>query len=315
MKSQTLPEVITVETVAELRRVVKRYGRLVALHGIDLRLSTGEVVALLGPNGAGKSTAINVLLGLRAPDEGLALLFGEDARSVDVRARIGATPQETSFPETLRVREVVELVQAHYPKRWPSCELLDRFQLGEVANRLTGGLSGGQKRRLAVALAFAGKPEAVFLDEPTTGLDVAARQAVWEAIRTFVCDGGSVLLTTHYMEEVEALATRVVLVNHGRVVAQGDPSQIRAQVGLSRISFRLTNPESLTGFSSIVRQDTNGSQVNLYCRDPDSAVRELVSREIPFEGIRVEPVSLEEAFLALTGGHETDEACVGTCAG
>jgi ABC-2 type transport system ATP-binding protein len=211
---------------AALRGVTKRFAGVIALDGVDLELRTGELLALLGPNGAGKTTALSILLGLRRPDTGQAELFGADPRRPASRVAIGVTPQEASFPPTLRVGEVVDLVRAHFPAPVSTAELLARFGLTERARRQVGGLSGGERRRLSVALAFAGRPLAVFLDEPTTGLDVEARRGVWTELGGYAASGGTVLLTTHYLEEAEALATRVALLCRGSIVANGSPQQL-----------------------------------------------------------------------------------------
>jgi ABC-2 type transport system ATP-binding protein len=219
--------------VAELRAVHKRYGEADALRGLDLQLHPGELVALLGPNGAGKTTAVSILLGQRRPDAGSARLFGQDPTAPAARRAVGVTPQETRFPDNLTVAEVVDLVRVHYPEPATTRELLGRFGLAEVAGRHAGGLSGGQQRRLAAALAFAGRPRAVIMDEPTTGLDVEARHGLWEIVRDFVGQGGAVLLTTHYLEEAQALASRVVMLARGRAVAQGSVGDLIARAGRS----------------------------------------------------------------------------------
>jgi ABC-2 type transport system ATP-binding protein len=202
-------------------------------------------VALLGPNGAGKTTAVSVLLGQRRPDAGSARLFGRDPTLPATRRPVGATPQQAGFPDNLTVREVVDLVRVHYPDPAPTQQLLGRFGLAELADRRAGGLSGGQQRRLAAALAFAGRPRLVVLDEPTTGLDVEARRRLWETIRAFVAGGGAVLLTTHYVEEAQALATRVVVIAGGTIVAHGSVDDIAAQAGLSRGHLRAPAPPGL----------------------------------------------------------------------
>jgi ABC-2 type transport system ATP-binding protein len=200
----------TVE-IAELRGIEKRFGRVAALRGVDLSVSAGEVVALLGPNGAGKTTLVNILLGIRRPDAGEVRVVGS----------IGVTPQEMSFPPTLRVREIVDFVRAHFPEAPQTAALLERFDLADLARRQAGGLSGGQQRRLAIAVAFAGNPKLAVLDEPTAGLDVESRLAVWQEIKGYAAAGGAVLLTTHHLEEAEALATRIVVLANGAVVAEG----------------------------------------------------------------------------------------------
>jgi ABC-2 type transport system ATP-binding protein len=212
---------------AELAGVEKRLGPNQALAGVDLALDEGEVLALLGPNGAGKSTAVGILLGLRRPDAGTARVFGRDPRLPEARLPLGSTPQDVSFPPTLRVREVIELVRAHYDEPAPLEELVERFGLGQLERRQGGGLSAGERRRLALALAFAGRPRAVLLDEPTTGLDVESRRAIWAHVREFSAGGGSVLLTTHSLAEAEELASRVAVIHRGRIVAVGTVADVR----------------------------------------------------------------------------------------
>jgi ABC-2 type transport system ATP-binding protein len=214
-----------------LKRVVKRLRTTIALAGVSLDVRSGEIVAVLGPNGAGKTTAVRIMLGLRRPDEGEALLFGRDPRDPKSRLTVGATPQELEFPGTLLVREILDFAARHYPAPRQADNLLDQFGLLELARRQVGGLSGGERRRLAVAVAFAGNPAAVFLDEPTTGLDVESRRRVWAAVRCFREGGGTVLLTTHYLEEAEALATRVVLLAKGEVVGDGAPGAVKERLG------------------------------------------------------------------------------------
>jgi ABC-2 type transport system ATP-binding protein len=216
---------------AALRGVTKRFGAVVALDGVDLELRRRDVLALLGPNGAGKTTALSLMLGLRRADAGRAELFGMDPRRPASRTSVGVTPQETSFPPTLRVREIVDLVRAHFGTPFATEELLRRFGLADSSRRQAGGLSGGERRHLAVALAFAGQPLAVFLDEPTTGLDVEARRVVWSELQAYAAQGGTILLTTHYLEEAEALASRVVLLAHGRIRAEGSPRQLASAHG------------------------------------------------------------------------------------
>jgi ABC-2 type transport system ATP-binding protein len=227
---------------ARLEHVVKRYGQVAALADFSLTVAEAEIVALLGPNGAGKTTAVNLLLGLRHTDSGRVELFGRDPRAWQARFDVGATPQEMSFPPTLRVREIVEFARAHYPNARATGEVLAQFGLEEVATRQVGGISGGQRRRLAVALAFAGSPRLAVLDEPTTGLDVEARRAVWVILGEYACAGGAVLLTTHNLDEAEALADRIVVVSHGAVLADGTPADLRtpADRNLEDAYLRLT---------------------------------------------------------------------------
>ena len=286
---------------AALDGVSKRFRQVEALRGFSLTVHAGEVVALLGPNGAGKTTALSILLGLRAPDEGTARLFGRNPRNVSVRRLIGATPQEIGFPTTLRVAEVVDLVRAHYPDSRATEEVLSGCGLEDVAHRQVGGLSGGQKRRLALGLAFTGNPRAVFLDEPTTGLDVEARRRAWGAVRAYAANGGTVLLTTHYLEEADALATRVVVIAAGAAVAEGSPKDVKARTGLKRIRIEADGLPELPG---VARATRAGRLHTLYAADPGAVINSLVEHGVPLEGLEVTSVSLEEAFLSLTGRSE-----------
>ena len=286
--------------IAELNNVEKRYGTVEALRGVDLEVERGELVALLGPNGAGKTTAVNVLLGQRKPDKGTARLFGRKPTEPAARALIGVTPQQTAFPQNLKVVEVVDLVQAHYSQPGSGEGLLERFGLAELGRRSAGGLSGGHQRRLALALAFAGNPKVVFLDEPTTGVDVEARRNLWTGISSFVDAGGTVLLTTHYLEEAEALASRIVVIHHGSIIAEGSVSEITASVGLSQVRLRAEDLPELANADRI--EHSNGTHV-IHTADPDALVQELAAAGVPFEGLEIVRVGLEEAFLTLTGGE------------
>ncbi|MCM0678190.1 ABC transporter ATP-binding protein [Micromonospora phytophila] len=292
--------------LARADQLSRRYGDVLALDRVDLDVRAGELVGLLGPNGAGKSTLLNLLVGLRRPTAGRVELFGGDPRDPASRRRIGVTPQETGLPGTLRVGEVVDFVSAHHPDPVPRAELLDRFGLGELARRQTGGLSGGQRRRLAVALAFAGRPRLVLLDEPTTGLDVEARHTLWEAIRAFHDDGGTVLLTSHYLEEVEALARRVVVIGQGRVLADDTVDAIRDIVGVRRVSLLADRLPALPG---VVRSERVDGRTHLLTTDADQLVRDLVTAGVAFKDLEVRPTSLEEAFLAITatGGQPSTD--------
>ena len=207
----------------EFQRVEKRFRDHVALHPFDLTVERGELAALLGPNGAGKTTLVSLVVGLRRPSKGTVRLFGRDPRDWRARVRLGTTPQQMDFPPTIRGREIIELARAHSATSPPLTTLADRFGLDDLLRQQNGALSGGQRRRLALALAFAGDPELVVLDEPTTGLDVESRRRAWDAIASFSDAGGSVLLTTHSIEEAEALAHRVVILSRGEVVADGPP--------------------------------------------------------------------------------------------
>lgn len=289
-----------VQPIAQLAGVCKSFGATLALDKLDLDVMPGEVLGLLGPNGAGKTTTISILIGQRRADRGSVRLFGQDPSHASARARLGVTPQGSDFPRTLRVGEVIDLVRAHYADPRATNALLDEFGLTDFAQRQTGGLSGGQRRRLAVALAFAGDPDFVVLDEPTTGLDTRARHRLWRAARKFVGRGGSLLLTTHYLEEVEALADRVVLIDHGRVSAADTIAAIKARVAYAEVSFQAPAIPAIPGIERVTQ---NGTAITLFTRDADRLVRDLVACQAPFAELRVQPASLEEAILTLTQGQ------------
>ena len=285
------------EPAAELRAVTKAFAGKAALAGLDLVLPRGAFLALLGPNGAGKTTALSLLLGLRIPDRGEALLLGGSPLDENVRRRIGATPQASAFPSGLTVREIVAFVAAHYPNPMPEGRLYDSFGLGGLAARQVGGLSGGQQRRLGAALALLGNPEVVFLDEPSTGLDVEARHQLWDTMRSFHADGGTVLLTTHYLEEAEALAERIAVIHRGRLVAEGTRRDITSRIALRRVRFKAG---AVPEIEPVARGTFEAGVVTLYTPDADLLVRRLVETRVAFSELEVLPAGLEEAFVSLT---------------
>lgn len=236
------PPNIVVEAAA-LRSVTKQYRSQIALDAIDLIVGRGELVALLGPNGAGKTTAVKLMLGLLNPDSGSVRVFGNDPREPRNRQRTGAMLQVGRVPETLRVREHIDLFSSYYPHPLPMAEVLGTAGLQGVENRLFGELSGGQKQRLLFALAICGDPDLLFLDEPTVGLDVQARRGLWRQIRALLARGKSILLTTHYLEEADALANRIVVINRGRIIASGTPADIKQNASLEDAFLALTSSE------------------------------------------------------------------------
>jgi ABC-2 type transport system ATP-binding protein len=282
--------------VAVLAGVTKRFGPLVALDRVTFTIGQGEAVALLGPNGAGKSTAIAVLLGLRRPDAGSALLFGADPRSTGARRSVGLTPQEVVFPPTLRVREVIDLVRAHFERPLSVRTLAERFELGAVLERQTGGLSGGERRRLGVALAFAGRPRFVVLDEPTASLDRESRLAVHQAIRAHADEGRALLLTTHHLDEAEALARRVVWIENGSVVSDASITELKAASGLTLVRFAAAPGVHVEG------AEREGDRLRLLVNDGGAAVTRLVRDGVPLAGLEVRPLTLEEALAARATG-------------
>ncbi|MTG89268.1 ATP-binding cassette domain-containing protein [Cellulosimicrobium sp. BIT-GX5] len=303
------PDADAARPVVAVDHVTRRFGQVVALDDVSLRVGAGELVGLLGPNGAGKSTLLSLVSGQRRPDAGTVRLLGGDPRDARSRVGLGLTPQETGLPATLKVREVVDFVGGHYPNPVPTGELLDQFGLADLARRQTGAMSGGQKRRLAVALSLVGRPRVVLLDEPTTGLDVSARQALWDAIRAYHAGGGTVLLTSHYLEEVQALAQRVVVIDQGVVKADDSLDAILRRVSLRRVV--VGSPADLSDRPGVVRADRLGDgRQELYTPDADALVRELVTSGVDFHDLEIRGASLEEAFeqMVARGAAPTTEA-------
>ncbi|MGF9662417.1 ABC transporter ATP-binding protein [Arthrobacter crystallopoietes] len=303
--SLALPTVTTEGTtpvLASATGVAKSFGQVKALDGLSLAVNAGEAVGLLGPNGAGKSTLISLLCGLRRPDAGSVELFNRNPLDPEARLQLGITPQATSVPQTLKLRETVDFVAAHYADPIPTSELLDRFGLSDMADRQCGALSGGQQRRLLVALALVGRPRLVILDEPTTGLDVDARETLWQQLRDYRAGGGTLLITSHYLEEIQALASRVVVVDHGTIVADGTVEEVRSHVAISRVTFHSPLPPSYFGsWPHTVGSSLAASGVTtIVTQDADATVRRLVEEGIGFSGLEVHAATLEEAFVAIT---------------
>lgn len=289
--------------IARAVGVSRSYGEVLALDGVDLDIPAGQLLGLLGPNGAGKSTLLNLFVGLRRPDSGHVEVDGGDPTRPTTRRAIGVTPQETGLAVNLRVREIIDFVTAHFADPVPSGDLLDRFGLTGLEHRQCGSLSGGQKRRLSVALAFAGRPRIVFLDEPTTGLDVDARHHLWDGIRSFHADGGTVVLTSHYLEEVDALAERVAVIDSGQVIRDGPIEEIRDAAGAKRVSMYVDTLPDLAGVVSVRHDATSPDRVEVVTTDADRYIRDLVGTGVGFSDLEVRRTSLEDAFLALTRDH------------
>ncbi len=268
-----------------------------ALDEFSLSLGAGEIVALLGPNGAGKSSALKILTGLGVPDAGCVALFGKDPRCPDVRRRIGVTPQNLTFPPTLYVHEILNFIRAHYPTPLPLEVVVERFELADLRNRLAATLSLGEQRRLAVAAAFCGDPLLAVLDEPTTGLDVESRRSVWRAVRAYAERGRTVLLTTHYLEEAESLASRVVVLARGRGIFNGSIDAIKSRLESRRVRVRIPVQLPIADVTESVRE--NGYDV-LCTANMRALIEELISRNVAFDQFEVEPASLERALVQLT---------------
>lgn len=295
------------QVVARLAGVDKRYGRLVALNQAGLRLRRGELLALLGPNGAGKTTAINLLLGLIRADAGTVELFGQDPQCIDARRRIGVMLQHAELPPTLRVGELLRLTASYYPAPRSLAESAELAGIGDLLMRPYAKLSGGQQRRVQFALALCGKPELLFLDEPTVGMDIETRQKLWAAIRQLLAAGCSVLLTTHYLEEAEALADRVCVMAHGRVIHESTVDALRARVALQRIRcVSSLDTNVVGGWPSVDDAQLRQGRLHVTTTEAESVVRRLLAADPHLSELEVQRAGLAEAFTELT--READNA-------
>jgi ABC-2 type transport system ATP-binding protein len=294
--------------LARLRAARKRYGTTVALDGVDLEVRGGEVLALLGANGAGKTTALGLLTGRLAPDEGHAELHGGDPRDPVRRRGIGVMLQEASLPDTLRVAEHVRLYSSYYPNPRPLAQTLALAGVEDLARRPYAALSGGQQRRVQFALAICGNAPLVFVDEPSAGLDVEARQQMWRVLRQLRAEGSGIVLTTHYLEEADALAERIVLLAHGRVLAHDTPAGIKARVGGKRLRARSTLPlEQVAAWPETDAATRVEQALEVRTRAPEALLRRWLALDPHLGDLEVQPLSLEQAFLSLTAAPPAPE--------
>ena len=287
--------------VAELGGVSKRYGRQLALDGVDLQLRRGELLALLGPNGAGKSTAIGLWLGLHQPDDGVVTLAGGSPLDVESRRRMGVMMQDVALANGMRVRELLAQTSSYYANPRSVDETLTLAGIAALAGKKYDRLSGGQKRQVQFALAICGRPSVLFLDEPSVGLDVEARGAMWEAIRALLADGCSIVLTTHYLEEAEALADRVVVLAQGRVIASGSVDDIRSLVSRREIRCESTVPlDTLRAWPGVLTVERDAQRVKITAVDAESILRRLFDADAGVARLEVRQAGLAEAFTHLT---------------
>ncbi len=292
---------------AQLVNATKKYGSVEALKGVSLEIELGEVVAMLGPNGAGKTTSISLLLGLRKPTSGKALLFGLKPDDLNARSRVGVMLQESGIPAMLKVKEIVDLFRSYYPKPMDRDRAIAMAGLEEKADALVKELSGGQRQRLYFALAVCGDPEVLFLDEPTVGMDVEGRRSFIERIAEFAQMGRTVVLTTHYLEEADQLAKRVVVIDRGLVIADASPQEIKSKVAGKRVRFSadaLTDKD-LDGLP-VTTSTVTDHRVQLLTNQPEALLRELFRRGIEISDLEVAGADLEDAFISLTTRKATD---------
>jgi ABC-2 type transport system ATP-binding protein len=288
-------------TVASLESVTKSYGNIRAIRNVNFSVGAGQVVALLGPNGAGKTTAVKLLLGLIEPESGRARVFAGDPTHPGNRMRTGAMLQVGKVPETLRVREHIDLFSSYYANPMPLDEVLAAAGLEKLRDRKFGDLSGGERQRTLFALAICGDPDLLFLDEPTVGLDVEARRALWEQIRRLVQRGKTILLTTHYLQEADALADRIAVISKGEIIAEGTPSEIKAQTGGKCIRcITALGVESVLQIPGVTDARQDREAIEIHAREAEPVVRALLARDSTLSGLEITSAGLEEAFLALT---------------
>ncbi len=295
--------------VIEARRLRKRYGDVQALDGIDLTITQGEIVAILGPNGAGKTSLIEVLLGMRRADEGSVSLLGQNPTAVGIRARIGAMLQDTDAPKSQTVGEIVDLVAHYYPWALPIEEVLERADLLSKRDSRVAQLSGGQRQRLSFAMAIVGDPDVLFLDEPTAALDVEARRALWRQVRGFAELGKTMLFSTHNMDEADALADRIVVINAGRIVADGSPAHIKSLVAARQVQLTSDIPLACLRDNPRVRSvdsspavtgDPNLHHLTIHTADAEGLLAEIFAGGYVVTHLTVSDTDLESAFVHLT---------------
>jgi ABC-2 type transport system ATP-binding protein len=304
------------EAFASLTAITKRYSNgVLALDNLSLTLRRGEIVALLGPNGAGKSTAIKLLMGLSSPTSGAVRIFGADPRNTAARLRIGVMLQVGKAPEMLRVREHIELFRGYYPKPMPYASIIQAAGLEGIEARMFGQLSGGQKQRVLFALALAGDPDLIFLDEPTVGFDIKARRGMWAQIRSLAARGKTVLLTTHYLEDADALAHRIIVINKGRVVCEGTPAEVKSLGSIApgtpnrrslktiRCATTLAMP-TLLAISGVTSAESGSGLTTIVSTQAESTLRELLALDQTLHSLEVQSPALEDAFLAITSDRE-----------
>lgn len=292
------------DVVAELSQVRKSYDKTQALDGVDLQIRRGEVLALLGQNGAGKSTAISLLLGLQQPDAGTVRLFGEHLDAPDImeaRRQVGVMLQDVALPPESRVRELIELSSSYYSSPLALDDVLRLTRTDSFAQRPYGKLSGGQQRLAQFAMAVCGRPRLLFLDEPTTGLDVQAREVLWNTVRELVGNGCSVVLTTHYLEEAEALADRIAVLARGRIVATGSVNEIRAVVSRKRIRcITSLHAEQIRHWPGVAEVSSDGARLDITASDAEMVTRRLLIADTTLHDLEVSQAGLAEALVELT---------------
>jgi ABC-2 type transport system ATP-binding protein len=292
--------------IASLQNASKNYGAVPALRNVNFSVRAGQVLALLGPNGAGKTTAVKLFLGLIEPDSGKTQVFGGNPTNPENRMRTGAMLQVGKVPETLRVQEHIDLFSTYYANPMPLDQVLAAAGLQKLRNRKFGDLSGGERQRTLFALAICGNPDLLFLDEPTVGLDVEARRILWDQIRRLVDRGKTVVLTTHYLQEADALADHIAVINKGEIIAEGTPAEIKALTSGKRIRcITALNEATLLKIPGVANVRQNRAAVEIDVCEAEAVVRTVLALDPTLSGLEITAAGLEEAFLTLTQENET----------
>jgi ABC-2 type transport system ATP-binding protein len=291
-----------------LSHLSKSYGNVHAVRSIDLMVAPGETVALLGPNGAGKSTTIDMVLGLTQPDSGSVSLFGMSPTEAVAAGVVGGMLQTGSLVQFLRVRELITMVASLYPNPLPVDEVLELTGAAAFAERRAGKLSGGQTQRVRFAIALVANPDLLLLDEPTAALDVEGRRDFWASMRAVAAQGKTIIFATHYLEEADAFADRIVLLARGQIVADGPATEIKARVGARTIRATLpdVDPARLEELDGVITAERHGASVTLTCSDAEAALRGLLNQFPAARDVEAHAAGLEEAFLALTADDTED---------
>jgi ABC-2 type transport system ATP-binding protein len=290
------------KTILEFNNVCKSYSQKEVLKNITFNVVKNEIIALLGVNGAGKTTMINMMLAEQSPTSGSIELFGLNPKEIHSRNKVGCTPQNIEFPDGIKTKEVLNFIHSHYQNPHTVDFMVETFELSSFLEEKASRLSGGQKRRLALALSFIGNPDIVFLDEPTTGLDVGSRKILWEFIKKEAKSGKTIFLTTHYLEEIEQIASRVIFLQHGQIKIDGTVEDIKkvASSSLVKVSFELSENMTFDNFKYAESFQNVDEKYILETYDPDNLIRELVLQKISFKNLNIERENLESAFLNLS---------------
>ncbi|APJ03515.1 ABC transporter ATP-binding protein [Silvanigrella aquatica] len=290
--------------ILEFTNVSKNYGNKKVVCDINFSITQNEIIALLGVNGAGKTTTIKLMLGQELPTSGEIKLFGKEPQDPQSRVSVGSTPQNVEFPDGLKTIETLQFIHAHYPHPLPLENMIEKFGLQSFLNAKASKLSGGQKRRLALALAFIGNPQIIFLDEPTTGLDVESRKILLNAIQDYSKMGKSIFLTTHYLEEIEQIATRILFLQNGKIIADGSVSHIKSLANTSntKVTFQCNSKINWEQFKNMRSFQNDNDNYTLMTTNPDALIYELVQNNVPFHNLQIIRENLESAFLNLSKG-------------